>query len=154
MVQSFKGFILHSQRYLRATQALAFLDRPGTYPCRNGSGRGQDRNPNSYGHPPSRNTASHPWSFFPRSQQPPWATPAGPQPPPYWAPWWTTPPPCPYPTQGWDSSWNAPATRPSSSRSTTSSRHAAQAHLTEFNPLEPTDLGAALNAMNLSWAWV
>ncbi|KAD7477650.1 hypothetical protein E3N88_00786 [Mikania micrantha] len=115
-----------------------------------GSHRGANNNHNRSPHlgqnyqrgPPKQAS----WASY---AQPPWAAPSGQ--PPYWAPWWAAPPPCPYPTQGWASPWNPPSQRPPSSRSSGPSRPAAQAHVSEsdYSPFEPTDLGAALNAMSL-----
>ncbi|KAD3640471.1 hypothetical protein E3N88_29694 [Mikania micrantha] len=89
------------------------------------------------------------------------------QPSPYWpnspSPWtpqhsWPTPPywptpPCPYPTQpGWAAPWqprppSAPRSnpRPNSSHSTPP----AQAHMADYNALDPTDIGNAFQAMTL-----
>ncbi|KAI3751457.1 hypothetical protein L2E82_22544 [Cichorium intybus] len=66
-------------------------------------------------------------------------------PPPYWAhPYWASPPPCPYPTQaGWAPPWST------SSAQQQARQTQAQANLTEINPLEPSELGAAFSAMTL-----
>ncbi|CAH1423585.1 unnamed protein product [Lactuca virosa] len=66
-------------------------------------------------------------------------------PPPFWAhPYWASPPPCPYPTQaGWASPW------PTSSAQQQPRQPLAEANLTEVNPLEHSELGAAFLAMTL-----
>ncbi|XP_076937035.1 uncharacterized protein LOC143604447 [Bidens hawaiensis] len=68
--------------------------------------------------------------------------------PPSWAAYWA-PPPCPYPTQeGWAGQWAAPSAPPQQTRAPQQSS-CAQAHVTEVNPLEPRELGAAFQAMSL-----
>ncbi|XP_052622613.1 uncharacterized protein LOC111921823 [Lactuca sativa] len=93
--------------------------------------------------PPSRQQSVHQnnrRNLPPGQNRPSWST----YPPPYWAaPWWASPPPCPYPTQpGWASPWPAPPTQQQQGRP-------PQAHITEVNPLEPSELGAAFSAMTL-----
>ncbi|KAJ0836852.1 putative RNA-directed DNA polymerase [Helianthus annuus] len=75
------------------------------------------------------------------------------QPPyvPHWAPqqafgpYWT-PPPCPFPTQTWaPQQWGY---RPNS-RPTSSNTNQAQAHLAGVDPLEPTSLANAVQALSL-----
>ncbi|XP_022027881.1 protein HESO1 isoform X1 [Helianthus annuus] len=82
--------------------------------------------------------------------------------PPY-TPWWVgptgspagwAPPPYPYPTQaGWASPWQLgfqqPSPRPSGNRPATgsTSRTSPQAHITYYDPLQPTDIGEAFQAV-------
>ncbi|KAL7587998.1 uncharacterized protein LOC111892734 [Lactuca sativa] len=72
---------------------------------------------------------------------------------PYWAYW--SPPPCPHPTTaGWNSPWNCPPSQPwtpSSRRPASRTNGLAdnQAHLTAYDPMEPTQTGEAFQAMNL-----
>ncbi|KAI3725566.1 hypothetical protein L1987_65356 [Smallanthus sonchifolius] len=91
-------------------------------------------------------------------QQPPWASPTGQTQSQMWAPWWTMPPPCPFPTQpGWAAPWwsgpnskqNQQSTGGNRSAGPSSSRPQPQANLAEVDPLEPTELGAAFQAMTL-----
>ncbi|XP_048496422.1 uncharacterized protein LOC125495678 [Beta vulgaris subsp. vulgaris] len=79
-----------------------------------------------------------------------------PYPPPYYPEWqpptpyWSVPP-CPYPTQsGWAPPWQPRALqwRGSSSRSQ-QPRGYGQAHLTKFDALKPTDIGATFQTMSL-----
>ncbi|KAL9995335.1 putative RNA-directed DNA polymerase [Helianthus debilis subsp. tardiflorus] len=76
----------------------------------------------------------HPW----------WATAYGP--PTGWAP-----PPCPYPTQsGWATPWQQGPWQPNSrsnNNRASSSRASPQAHITNFDPLQPTDIGEAFQAL-------
>ncbi|KAD4981985.1 hypothetical protein E3N88_18656 [Mikania micrantha] len=71
--------------------------------------------------------------------------------PPYWPPWWTSAPPCPYPTNpGWPPTpWTPPQRPPTPSRSTHAAAEDQQAHLTDYNPLEPTDIAAAFQTMTM-----
>ncbi|KAI3693811.1 hypothetical protein L1987_76763 [Smallanthus sonchifolius] len=112
---------------------------------------------NSHDHQPrrdsnrtSRNNNRNPSQYSPR--------PYSPQPmpyTPYWAPhpqqaypFWA-PPPCPYPTQPWPQNWDSrPKTR-SSRNSGPTQPQSAQAHLTETDPLEPTQLADAVQAFTL-----
>ncbi|XP_022003988.1 uncharacterized protein LOC110901469 [Helianthus annuus] len=114
--------------------------QPGQQQYRQGSGsgsgsRGQGNRNQSRGQSP---WAQHP----PQTYQPT---------PPFWpAPYWTTPPPpCPYPTQpGWASPW--PMQSPNGPQQpTTHEQSSAQAHMTDVNPLEPTELAEAFQAMAL-----
>ncbi|KAJ0478294.1 hypothetical protein HanRHA438_Chr00c13g0849691 [Helianthus annuus] len=100
---------------------------------RSGAGSGSNTRGQSNRHP-----AHNTWnpSFYP------------PMPPPYWPNsfWTTSPPPCPYPTQpGWVSPWTAPQQLASN----LSDQSAPQAHITDVNPLEPTELAEAFNTMAL-----
>ncbi|XP_076934660.1 uncharacterized protein LOC143601033 [Bidens hawaiensis] len=83
-----------------------------------------------------------------RGNHPPWpAQSSG-----YWHPYWAPPPPCPYPTQsGWASPWqpNSSPWYPQASRPPTRSGSQPQAHLADLNPLEPTNLGYAFDAMTM-----
>ncbi|KAJ0435796.1 putative RNA-directed DNA polymerase [Helianthus annuus] len=73
---------------------------------------------------------------------------------PYWAPqqpynqFWA-PPPCPYPTQGWAQPWDARPTARNSSNMASSRQSTAQAHLTEADPMDPTQLADAVQALSM-----
>ncbi|KAJ0724594.1 hypothetical protein HanPI659440_Chr12g0449381 [Helianthus annuus] len=120
-------------------------DGPNRYPNRRG--------PRHDSHQPSEQQQSRGPGSGPRNPsnrnhnrgQPNW-NPT--QYPPYWPNnfWTTTPPPCPYPTQpGWASPWTMP--QPPSQQTNTTDQSSAQAHVTDVNPLEPTELAEAFQAM-------
>ncbi|KAI3706128.1 hypothetical protein L1987_76386 [Smallanthus sonchifolius] len=76
-------------------------------------------------------------------------------PAPYWAPpqtyapYWA-PPPCPFPTTAWAPSWDPRQTpRPNTNPAAHSRQQSAQAHLTETDPLEPTQLANAVQALSM-----
>ncbi|KAJ0935537.1 hypothetical protein HanRHA438_Chr03g0120641 [Helianthus annuus] len=57
--------------------------------------------------------------------------------------------PCPYPTRPWASPVdNRPNSRPSNGQGS-SRQQSAQAHIIETDPLEPTQLAAAVNALSM-----
>ncbi|KAF5785529.1 hypothetical protein HanRHA438_Chr10g0442071 [Helianthus annuus] len=93
-------------------------------------------NNQSYGPAASQNFGPAPW----------WVNAYGP--PSGWAP-----PPCPYPTQsGWATPWQQGPWQPtgrSNNNKTSSSRTSPQAHITDFDPLQPTDIGEAFQALLL-----
>ncbi|KAJ9549313.1 hypothetical protein OSB04_021856 [Centaurea solstitialis] len=95
--------------------------------------------------PPSQPTRAQ---NYPMVRPNVWQTqpPAG-----YWTPWWASTPPCPFPTQpGWAGpNWPSSARAPSRSQDAAPKPTTPQAHLSEVNPLEPTDLGTTLHAMTL-----
>ncbi|KAI3760479.1 hypothetical protein L1987_50874 [Smallanthus sonchifolius] len=74
---------------------------------------------------------------------------------PYWpppqayAPYWA-PPPCPFPTTAWAQPWDPRQTpRPTTNPAAQYRQQSAQAHLTETNPLEPTQLANAVQALSM-----
>ncbi|KAJ0472171.1 hypothetical protein HanHA89_Chr15g0604031 [Helianthus annuus] len=84
----------------------------------------------------------------PRQHQPHWAPPT-----PYWPPYWAgpfQPPPCPYPSQsGWASPWAPPPPGSSGPNFTKPHDVTQQAHITEVNPLDSTELEVAFSAMTM-----
>ncbi|XP_035839576.1 uncharacterized protein LOC118487132 [Helianthus annuus] len=107
--------------------------------------------------PTSQNGQQRP----PQPRNGPW-TSSSQQWPPY-TPWWVgptgspagwAPPPCPYPTQaGWASPWQQgfqqPSPRPNGNRPATgsTSRTSPQAHITDYDPLQPTHIAEAFQAV-------
>ncbi|KAF5814189.1 putative RNA-directed DNA polymerase [Helianthus annuus] len=90
----------------------------------------------------SGQTSNRSYSFQQPQYAPYWPPPLGY--PPYWAP-----PPCPYPTRPWASPVdNRPNSRPSNGQGS-SRQQSAQAHIIETDPLEPTQLAAAVNALSM-----
>ncbi|KAJ0921561.1 hypothetical protein HanPSC8_Chr05g0192981 [Helianthus annuus] len=98
------------------------------------------------------------------NRNPSWSPNKQPDYPPWWAAqpgphYGWAPPPCPYPTQaGWASPWQPNSWQPSPEQTSSdrpnsnkskhgSSRNAPQAHITDFDPLEPTDIGQAFQAL-------
>ncbi|XP_076913350.1 uncharacterized protein LOC143571939 [Bidens hawaiensis] len=94
------------------------------------------------------------------NQFPHWAAlPAKNNTPPNWAYW--APPPYLFPTQqGWVQPWinsplnwnhfQAPGSSGSKQQTNPLATSSAQAHLDEFDPLQPTQIGEALQAMNIN----
>ncbi|KAD3066698.1 hypothetical protein E3N88_34578 [Mikania micrantha] len=73
-------------------------------------------------------------------------------PPPYWAPspFWAPPgpPSCPYTTQSWSNPWEyRPNSRRNNTQQAPNDNNQAQAHVTEVDPLEPTQLATAVQAL-------
>ncbi|KAM0020985.1 hypothetical protein Hdeb2414_s0024g00645491 [Helianthus debilis subsp. tardiflorus] len=112
---------------------------------RNSNTRSFNHNRNNRHHqPPPQNSYDRTYNTPPphpntRQQQPFY--------PPFWAPPYWTPPPCPYPTQSWSQPWYPQAS--SGSSNTRGNNRAAQAHLTEVDPLEPTQLADAVHALSV-----
>uniref|UniRef100_A0A251VD12 Putative ribonuclease H-like domain-containing protein n=1 Tax=Helianthus annuus TaxID=4232 RepID=A0A251VD12_HELAN len=87
----------------------------------------------------SGHNSNQPWTPYPW-----WVTPYGPQ--PAW-----NPPPCPYPTQpGWTVPWQQQSGGQQGTKNSTEGTHnrpAPQANITDFDPLEPTDIGEAFQVL-------
>ncbi|KAK1415156.1 hypothetical protein QVD17_30928 [Tagetes erecta] len=129
--------------------------RPKT--AHSSSNNNQNRRPNNSGRRPSgsrSNQSNQQRSTEPTAKQPSARPPASPYPFygfPYWAP-----PPCPFPTQGsypTQGSWfgppwqpHQPTVQPHQQQSTGSSNN-AQAHLTQYDAMQPTQLAAAFQAL-------
>ncbi|KAM0055954.1 hypothetical protein Hdeb2414_s0006g00212211 [Helianthus debilis subsp. tardiflorus] len=131
---------------------------PDTRPSNYRESQHNTRRNNNRDHPSSRNQptrsgrpnnhnqsnpSQRPHSPHMMPYTPYWA-PHPQQPYPYWAP-----PPCPYPSQPWQQPWDYRFPSRSGSRNSNSQQPSAQAHLTETDPMEPTQLADAVGAFSL-----